>query len=111
MTGSASAGGTWGGEGVGNGVGWRGFSAINLGLARGVASEGDDLLEGRAVRPAGRQRQEAEGDPLLRRVGAPLRWIGALRRGELPAGRVERRPQRRGGRRRGGGQLPVDIAV
>src|SRR6202035_3313996 len=55
------------------------------------------LLEGRAVGPAHGAGDQAGGelDPLERGVRAPLRRVRALRGGQLVAGGLERRPQRR----------------
>src|SRR5689334_23694612 len=85
MTGSARAASTSGGTGVGPGVKrYRLLTSCRLAMA----AEDDDLLEGRAVRPAHRVAEERpERDALLRRVGERKRRGGR---------RVERLPQRRG---------------
>src|SRR3954463_7270743 len=93
MTGSASAASTWGGTGVGPGVN-RYFLRLTPGrLAMGP--EDDDLLEGRAVRPAHRVRDEpGEPNALAGRVGTPRRGVRALRGRKRVARCVERLPER-----------------
>ena len=60
-----------------------------------MRAEDDDLLEGRAVRPAHRVRDEAgEADPLLRRVGAPRAGSAPCAAASSAPGRVERLPER-----------------
>src|SRR5712692_5615622 len=93
MTGSASAASTCGGTGVGPGVNRYFLRLIPGRLA--MRSEDDDLLEGRAVRPAHRVRDKAgELDPLRRRVRMPEPRIGTLRGSQRVPGSVERLPER-----------------